>query len=107
MNSYKTHFRFKSHTQTESEGIEKYSMQTKTQSCHFAACFCDPENLMIPVGISISVKSMEQVLVSLLSVPVHLHLPSQLQLPSMLPPLRTLSCLALSWGGETPDQSPV
>lgn len=35
--------------------------------------------------------------------------PSQLQLPSMLPPLRTLSCLALSWGGERrlPDQSPV
>ena len=30
---------------------------------------------MIPVGISISVKSMEQVLVSFLSVPVHLHLP--------------------------------
>ena len=30
---------------------------------------------MIPVGISISVKSMDEVLVSFLSVPVHLHLP--------------------------------
>ena len=42
-------------------------------------------------------------------LPVHLHLPSQLQLPSLLPPLKTLSFLALSWGGERklPDQSTV